>query len=1364
MSAPDRRQRRRRRLTILVLGFFLLIAGVAGLWFVQQSRQTAYLADLREQGMAAYEAGDNAYAAAKLEEYLRQDEDHNAEALFAAADAVMRVPQSGNLHLAKARQWLLRLRVVDPSHESGRDLILELADLYLPPSDAIAIANDVLAGDPDHAEALRIRGLKSARIDNFEDAERDFAAYLDSNPDDYETQLLLLQVRNELHVDPEELITQAKLLVEENENDPRYEMVLGLTYAMANQTEDARTWVRSAATRDVPSDEFIQSLTNAFDRLGLFGEASEYLVKVSADRPIDGALGLEVSRRLFEAGQFDAVLQRIDVDANDVATESLAIRAMTLFERGQRDEAQAALGELRGHPEVSGKLWADVLEAFYAQPRVVASAIEIGERTMAEGLVHPYVLFMLGNLHAGIDDHTASISYQEQASRVRPSWAAPLLFAARDYLALDQWHIAEQMSRQASVRRPDLIDAHVVRALAMGNNPQAVRTGQVDEVLAYMDRILERAPRNEPLRVMKVRLLAANGDLQDAAAFAGETIRLDPPASGETLMELAEIAREYRLGFEAAAMARVKSAYGDTPALVYAQAVELADAGDPDAGRKLIADAAQSDPDSLAWRFANAQFLSHLGDPEATLAYADLAASYPDSLDLQVQIMRSPAVRADRELSDQLIERVRELAGEQSTQWRVERARWHLTGPNPADEAEAAETLLSQAIDGNPGDADAYLLRARAKELQGRLAQAVVDAKSAQNIRPDAPGVLLELVRFEQAVGNFPAALGHLKRIADNPSADAAQLRQTAAMLAGQGEYADATGLLESLQNRSGFGTADRLLLARLYAQSGQLRESKWQVEQLLDESSSLETISFAADFYAQLGELDNARAVLDRLDELALTDSERSAVRADFASRYESGDQAAQYFVDAAEADPTNPTGWLRLSAFHLSRADTRTALAAARRGLQEVGPEPGLEALLRRGDAIGELLSDDPSLAPLIAALLGGDGFRDAADTAVRFLADARSNQASPTEVVTGLRRLADDHPRFLALQLVTAERLLRAGLPEQARDIAGRAARSFPGSVDAARLQTVAFSADQLWDQALSAAREWRKRGARNPLAADIAIARAQLRLGRTQDASETLGLHLPAVETNASGGGAYAEVLGEALIRQNRITEARNLIQPRLREHGDWRMAWIRLASQHLEDPQTRRVWLETVTPLVPAEARAERFTLAEAWWSLHLASPETPGDRIAGQILEALVADPDASAVTWFMHGVVTESAGRMDVAADAYRQVLRLNPDAQIARNNLAMLLIDRSVENDGVEALDLARTVVASNPNNANYRDTLAYVQAKLGDLDEAIAQIQIAIDLEPQNPLWRERLAELLKQSGGGNNTTPVAGVGAQ
>ncbi len=1365
MASPDRKQRRRRRLTILLVGFLALVAGVTGLWFVQQARQAAYLDELRADGLAAYEAQDFPRAAALLEDFLREQQAKDPEALFAAADAVIRTPQPGNLHIAKARQWLTRLRVVDPTHESGTEMILDLANRYYPPSDGIAVANDVLATDPSNTEALKMRGLKQARVENYADAERDFVAYLEQHSDDYEVHLLLLQVRDELHVDPETLLAQAKVLVEEHPEDPRFEMVLGLTYATNNQVDQARNWVRSAAARNVPDDAFISALTNAFDRLGLYGEASDYLVKVSSDRPIDGDLGLEVTRRLFEAGQFDAVLERLTHPNQDADTESLAIRAMTQFERGQREPAQQTLAQLAARSgeksDDKAARWAQVLGAFYAQPRVVSEAIDAGEKAMAQGLLHPYLLMMLGNLHAGVNDHTASINYQEQASRVRPSWAAPLLFAAKDYLALDQWSLAEQMARQASVRRPDLIEAHVIRALAMGNNPQAVRTGQVQEVLDYIDRILERAPRTESLHVMKVQLLAANGNLPQATRAAGETIRLDPAPSAETLMSLARVGEEFGLGIQNAAMARVQQAYGDTPALVYAKAIERANQGDAAAGQQLLDQAAAAQPNALSWQLAKAQYLAHLGDPAARDAYADLAASYPDQLDLQVQIMRSPVVRAAPALSDKLIERVRGLAGEQSTQWRVERARWHLAGPNPVADAAAAEKLLDQAIDGNPGDADAYLLRARAKELQGRLAQAVQDAQAAQRIRPDSPGVLLELVRFEQAVGNFTAAFTGLKRLAENPAASAADLRQTAAMLAGQGEYQDATALLESLQKRAGFATQDRLLLARLYAQAGKLREAKWQVETLLNESPSLETIGFAADFYAQLGELDNARAVLARLDGLDLPDFQKRAVQADFASRYESADLAERRFTQAAQADPTNGTGWLRLAAFHLSQADAPAALEVAQRGLQASGPQPGLEALIRRADAARLLLADDPSVAPLLASLLGADGFRDAADAAVRFLADARRDNVATVEVVTGLRRLADEHPGFLVLQLVTAERQLRAGLNDEAQAVAGRAVRTFPGSVDAAQLLTAALGADQLWDQALTAAQEWRKRGARNPLAAEVAIARARLRLGRSQDAAQTLEPYRAAVEANPAGWGAYAEVLGEAFIRQNRVANAQNLLQPQLREHADWRIAWLRLASQHLEDPAARRRWLEAVTPLVPADAPAERFALAEAWWSLHLTAPDAQGDRMASQILQRLVAQPDASPMTWFLYAVVTETAGQIDTAANAYRKVLELDASSQIARNNLAMLLIDHHANQAGPEALRLARLTVADEPNNANYRDTLAYVQARLGNLDEAIANIQIAIDLEPQNPQWRQRLAELLKQSSQPTAITPTADV---
>jgi predicted Zn-dependent protease len=65
-------------------------------------------------------------------------------------------------------------------------------------------------------------------------------------------------------------------------------------------------------------------------------------------------------------------------------------------------------------------------------------------------------------------------------------------------------------------------------------------------------------------------------------------------------------------------------------------------------------------------------------------------------------------------------------------------------------------------------------------------------------------------------------------------------------------------------------------------------------------------------------------------------------------------------------------------------------------------------------------------------------------------------------------------------------------------------------------------------------------------------------------------------------------------------------------------------------------------------------------------------------------------------------------------------------------------------------EALDLARAAVKSLPTRADYLDTLSTVQAKMQDYDQAIASLKSAVELQPDQPKWKVRLAKLLAEAG--------------
>jgi len=114
-------------------------------------------------------------------------------------------------------------------------------------------------------------------------------------------------------------------------------------------------------------------------------------------------------------------------------------------------------------------------------------------------------------------------------------------------------------------------------------------------------------------------------------------------------------------------------------------------------------------------------------------------------------------------------------------------------------------------------------------------------------------------------------------------------------------------------------------------------------------------------------------------------------------------------------------------------------------------------------------------------------------------------------------------------------------------------------------------------------------------------------------------------------------------------------------------------------------------------------------------------------------------------------GTIASIDGQPDPARALYRRALSLNPSLPVARNNLALLLMNDPATLS--EALELARAAVAATSggdDHADFLDTLSQVQARMGDSDASIGSLQAACALRPSEVLWQTRLADLLLAAG--------------
>jgi tetratricopeptide (TPR) repeat protein len=97
-------------------------------------------------------------------------------------------------------------------------------------------------------------------------------------------------------------------------------------------------------------------------------------------------------------------------------------------------------------------------------------------------------------------------------------------------------------------------------------------------------------------------------------------------------------------------------------------------------------------------------------------------------------------------------------------------------------------------------------------------------------------------------------------------------------------------------------------------------------------------------------------------------------------------------------------------------------------------------------------------------------------------------------------------------------------------------------------------------------------------------------------------------------------------------------------------------------------------------------------------------------------------------------------------AEQHYLAVLKLQPDNASVLNNLAWV----SGKQHKKEAIAYAERAVALAPNQPNFLDTLAALNAEKGDYAKALQLQARALALQPKNPLFKLNLARINLQAG--------------
>lgn len=646
--------------------------------------------------------------------------------------------------------------------------------------------------------------------------------------------------------------------------------------------------------------------------------------------------------------------------------------------------------------------------------------------------------------------------------------------------------------------------------------------------------------------------------------------------------------------------------------------------------------------------------------------------------------------------------------------------------------SELAERVLAQ----HPDNVEAASLRIAVSAIKGRLPEATKDAEALAGSHPLDPDATLLLATLYVAQGRGGEAEAVLQKILEADPSNIEVLDGLASILTKVGQAGRAESVYLKLVELEPKVFDHRMKLVRFYDQ----QQEYGKAESALREAVRLESDSEArhlmlAEYLALRGKGEELEAAL-REAQRRLPHSTKLPLA--LAKWYESqgrADQARAVYVrlrDDNKKDPVGLEAKVKLAALDWSegkeeeaerqlqevlRENPRSAEGLMLQGKLALKREKGREAI----QAFRSVLKDQPELVEAHVLLgrahlavgettLARESFDRAAAlnptlTEVQLLLAGLDGMAGRTaEAKQRLEAVLAREPKNLQA-LGGMLHLQMAGREwTQSEETLGRLRGAGVGPALADMTEGNLYQARQEWDKAVASYERAHAAApdAPEPLLALTKIDQAQGRQARAQTRLET------ALRNDAH---PYAHgFLGELLVQKGDLAGANDHFIAATRVNPKWTVPWLHLSM-------------------------------------LRLSEKRVPEAQVV--LTKGLVENPDSQELRLLLATALTET-GDVDQAMKEYEAILKRNPRAALAANNLASLLVDRKGDPKSLDrALALSRDFERDAPN-PYFLDTLGWVHLKLGHRDEAVRVMKLAVEKAPAHPVLNYHLGAAYAQGG--------------
>lgn len=659
-----------------------------------------------------------------------------------------------------------------------------------------------------------------------------------------------------------------------------------------------------------------------------------------------------------------------------------------------------------------------------------------------------------------------------------------------------------------------------------------------------------------------------------------------------------------------------------------------------------------------------------------------------------------------------------------------------------ANQIDTALGRINGTLGSNPGDPDALALRALVEQRQGSREKARGDAQAALARNPGQPVANAVLAGDAIEDKNSDRALSLIAAGLKAHPADVPLGRLKAIALLQKGQVDDAIAIYGGLVKADPTSAALRASLASLEAGAGHVDEG----EQVLREGVAaapnsrelrIALVSYLAKYRSEAAADTELQAGIAAQSQ----DSALDILRADRLAKAGKPDQAAAVLTAAAARVPDGP-----------ARAGAKLALARLQ---AEQGDEADARKVL--DDVLSAKADNDEALMMRAALMVKGNDAAHAipdllavvsrhprGGSAFGLLAEAYAQQGDIQKAADALNKVVFFEPASLqpVTQLVELDGKL--GKPDLAKQALADYVTRNPDAL-AGRLALVRFAVrTKDWAGAQAAIDAMR----RNP----------------TFDKAVTL-LNAELVEAKgqpAAAMTAYAKIMDDDVGKPINSDALAGYVRTAVAtKRIDAAAAYLTGLVAHAATPNDTAAAQIAMAALFQASGDADKATAARQ--AAIQAAPQQPAvyldaaaalrhsrpDAAVATLNQGLSAGATAEPLL-MARAAIEDERGNKDAAIATYRDVLKANPRAVVAANNYASLVADAKPQDKAM--LTDARGPIQrfAGSSNPAILDTLAWLDYRLGDYQNARALLLKAKADTSQNPQLRFHYGAVLMALG--------------